>query len=134
KAAAPFMGACVAITQVVMLCTAAYIGRFANHRGRKGILLFGFAVLPIRAVLYTVFHAVPALLAVQILDGVANSIFGVVSILVIADRTSGTGRFNFAQGTLATAVGLGAAFSNTFGGMLMEKLGSVVSFSALGGM
>lgn len=134
KAAAPFMGACVAITQVVMLCTAVFIGRYANRHGRKNLLLLGFGVLPIRAVLYTVFHAVSALLAVQILDGVANSIFGVVSILVIADRTRGTGRFNLAQGALATAVGLGAALSNTFGGMLMEKAGYRVSFLALGGM
>src|SRR6202012_2486953 len=132
KAAAPFMGACVAITQVVMLCTAAYIGRFANHRGRKGILLFGFAVLPIRAVLYTVFHAVSALLAVQILDGVANSIFGVVSILVIADRTRATGRFNLAQGTLATAVGFGAALSTSFGGKIIQHFSYSVSFLSLG--
>lgn len=134
RAAAPFMGACVAITQVVMLCTAALIGRYANRHGRKGLLLVGFAVLPVRAVLYTLFHAVPALLAVQVLDGVANSIFGVVSILVIADRTRGTGRFNLAQGALATAVGLGAALSNSFGGMLMEKEGYRISFLALGGM
>jgi len=134
KAAAPFMGACVAITQIVMLCTAVFIGRYANRHGRKGLLLVGFGVLPIRAVLYTVFHAVPALLAVQVLDGVANSIFGVVSILVIADRTRGTGRFNLAQGALATAVGLGAALSNGFGGMLMEKAGYRISFLALGGM
>lgn len=134
RAAAPFMGACVAITQVVMLCTAAFIGRFANHHGRKGLLLFGFAVLPIRAVLYTVLHAVPVLLAVQVLDGVANSIFGVVSILVIADRTRGTGRFNLSQGALATAVGLGASLSNSFGGMLMEKAGYRTSFLALGAL
>ena len=132
KAAAPFMSACVAITQIVMLCTAVLIGRYANRHGRKGLLLLGFGVLPIRAVLYTVFHAVPALLAVQVLDGVANSIFGVVSILVIADRTRGTGRFNLAQGALATAVGLGAALSNGFGGMLMEKAGYRISFLALG--
>jgi MFS family permease len=134
RAAAPFMGACVAITQIVMLCTAVFIGRYANRHGRKGLLLLGFGVLPIRAVLYTVFHAVPALLAVQILDGVANSIFGVVSILVIADRTRDTGRFNLAQGALATAVGLGAALSNSFGGTLMEKAGYRVSFLALGGV
>ncbi|GAA3763903.1 MFS transporter [Terriglobus aquaticus] len=134
KAAAPFMGACIAITQVAMLCTAAYFGRFANQHGRKQLLLFGFGVLPIRAALYTVFHAVPALLAVQVLDGVANSIFGVVSILVIADRTRGTGRFNLAQGALATAVGLGAALSNTFGGMLMQHAGYRISFLALGGV
>jgi MFS family permease len=134
KAAAPFMGACVAITQIVMLCTAVFIGRYANRRGRKGLLLLGFGLLPIRAVLYTVLHAVPALLATQILDGVANSIFGVVSILVIADRTRGTGRFNLAQGALATAVGLGAALSNSFGGVLMEKVGYRSSFLALGGV
>lgn len=134
KAAAPFMGACIAITQVVMLCTAAYFGKFANRHGRKGILLAGFAALPLRAMLYAIFHAVPALLAVQLLDGVANSIFGVVSILVIADRTRGTGHFNLAQGALATAVGLGAAFSNTFGGTLMEKAGYRTSFLALGGV
>jgi MFS family permease len=91
-------------------------------------------VLPIRALLYTLFHAVPALLAVQVLDGIANSIFGVVSILVIADRTRGTGRFNLAQGALATAVGLGAALSNIFGGTLMERSGYRVSFLALGGV
>jgi MFS family permease len=134
KTAAPFMGACVAITQIVMLCTAVFIGRYANLHGRKKLLLLGFGVLPIRALLYTVLHAVPALLAVQILDGVANSIFGVVSILVIADRTRGTGRFNLAQGALATAVGLGAALSNAFGGTLMEKAGYKTSFLALGGM
>lgn len=132
EAAAPFMGGCVAITQVVVLLTAAHLGRFANHHGRKGWLLLGFGVLPLRAVLYTVLHTVPALLAVQVLDGIANSIFGVVSILVIADRTRGTGRFNLAQGTLATAVGLGAALSNTFGGILMEKSGYRISFLALG--
>lgn len=134
KAAAPFMSACIAITQVVMLCTAAYFGRFANQHGRRSILLVGFAILPFRAILYTMFHAVPALLAVQVLDGVANSIFGVVSILVTADRTRGTGRFNLAQGALATAVGLGAALSNAFGGTLMEKAGYRTSFLALGGV
>jgi len=132
RAAAPFMSACVAITQLVLLLTAAYVGRLANQRGRKWLLLFGYAALPVRAVLYTVFHAVAALLAVQILDGIANSIFGVVSILVIADRTRGSGRFNLAQGALATAVGLGAAFSNTLGGILMERSGYRVSFLALG--
>lgn len=132
RAAAPFMSACVAITQVVLMCTAAFFGRFANRHGRKGLLLFGFGVLPVRAALYTVLHSVPALLAVQILDGVANSIFGVVSILVVADRTRGTGRFNTIQGALATAVGLGAALSNGFGGMLVEKEGFSISFLALG--
>ena len=134
KAAAPFMSACIAITQCTIMLSATFVGRFAGTHGRKRLLLLGFGVLPIRAVLYTVFHAVPALLAVQFLDGVANSIFGVVSILVIADRTRGTGRFNLGQGALATAVSVGAALSTTVGGHLIQSFSFNTSFLVLGAM
>jgi predicted MFS family arabinose efflux permease len=134
ESAAPFMSACVVVTQVVITCSAAWIGRFANAHGRKPLLLIGFGVLPVRAFLYTVIRATAGLIAVQILDGVANAIFTVVSVLVVADRTQGTGRFNLAQGALATAVGMGAALSNTFGGDLVQHGGYNVSFLALGGV
>jgi MFS family permease len=73
-----------------------------------------------------------SLIAIQILDGVANVIFGVVSILVVADRTRATGRFNLVQGSLATAVGLGAALSTTFGGRLIQHFSCRISFLSLG--
>ena len=38
------------------------------------------------------------LVAVQLLDGIGAGIFGVVSVLVVADLTRGTGRFNLTQG------------------------------------
>lgn len=132
SSAAPFMSACILVTQVVIMCFAASIGRFANVHGRKPLLLAGFGVLPIRAILYTLTHNTESLIAVQILDGVANAIFGVVSILVVADRTRGTGRFNLVQGSLATAVGLGAALSTTFGGKLIQHFSYRISFLSLG--
>lgn len=134
RAAAPFMSACIAVTQVVIMVSAAAVGRIANQHGRKFLLLVAFGVLPLRALLYTVLHQKGALIGVQVLDGVANSIFGVVSILVVADRTRGTGRFNLVQGALATAVGLGAAFSTTIGGMIMVRSGYRASFLTLGGV
>jgi MFS family permease len=130
--AAPFMSACIVVTQVVIMCSAAALGRYANVHGRKPLLLIGFGVLPIRALLYTVIHNATGLIAVQLLDGVANAIFVVVAILVVADRTRGTGRFNLMQGALATAVGLGAALSNSFGGELIQHYSFRVSFLALG--
>jgi hypothetical protein len=48
-----------------------------------------------------------------------------------ADRTRGTGRFNLASGALATAVGAGAALSNTYGGYLIHLSGFRVSFLGL---
>jgi MFS family permease len=130
--AAPFMSACIIVTQVVIMCSASAIGRFANVHGRKPLLLVGFGVLPIRAVLYTLTHNTESLIAIQLLDGVANAIFGVVSILVVADRTRATGRFNLVQGSLATAVGVGAALSTTFGGKLIQHYSYRISFLTLG--
>jgi MFS family permease len=130
--AAPFMSACIIVTQVVIMCFAPAIGRFANLHGRKPLLMVGFGVLPIRALLYTLTHNTESLIAIQLLDGVANAIFGVVSILVVADRTRATGRFNLVQGSLATAVGLGAALSTTFGGKLIQHFSYRISFLSLG--
>src|SRR6202522_4261374 len=130
--AAPFMSACIIVTQVVIMCFASAIGRFANLHGRKPLLMLGFGVLPIRAILYTLTHNTEGLIAVQLLDGIANAIFGVVSILVVADRTRATGRFNLVQGSLATAVGLGAALSTTFGGKLIQHFSYRISFLSLG--
>ncbi len=134
SSAAPFMSSCIVVTQFVIMCSASAIGRWAGAHGRKPLLLVGFGVLPLRAFLYTVVHGKFGLVSVQLLDGVANAIFGVVSVLVIADRTRGTGRFNLVQGALATAVGMGAALSTTFGGKLIQHGNYRVSFLALGGV
>ena len=131
KAAAPFMSACIIVTQLVIAATAAWIGRRAAANGRKPLLSVGFGVLPIRGVLYTLTHAATALIAIQTLDGVANAVFVVVSILVIKDRAQGTGRFNMAAGSLATMVGIGAALSNTLGGQLIQHFGYRASFLGL---
>jgi predicted MFS family arabinose efflux permease len=134
KTAGPFMSACIIVTQVVITVSAAWIGKRAATKGRKPLLLLGFGVLPIRGVLYTLTHAAALLIAIQTLDGVANAIFVIVSILVIKDRTQGTGRFNIAAGALATTVGIGAATSNAIGGTLIQHLGYRASFLGLAGI
>jgi MFS family permease len=134
KAAAPFMSACIIVTQLVIAISATWIGKRAAAKGRKPLLLLGFGVLPIRGVLYTLTRAVGPLIAIQALDGVANAIFDIVSILVVKDRTEGTGRFNVAAGTLATVVGVGAAASTTVGGLLIQHIGYRASFLGLAGI
>ena len=46
-----------------------------------------------------------------VLDGVGAGIFGALTRLVIADIMRGTGRYNLAQGAVATAQGIGASLS-----------------------
>jgi predicted MFS family arabinose efflux permease len=126
-----FMTGCVATTQVVITCIAAWTGRTASTWGRKPLLLIAFGALPIRGVLYTLTHSVALLIAIQLLDGVAAGIFGVVSILVIADLTRGTGRFNLTQGLIATAVGIGASLSQTVAGAIVKHVGYNMGFTFL---
>jgi MFS family permease len=68
---------------------------------------------------------------VQILDGVAGGIFGVLSILMVADLTKGTGRFNLTQGMLATSIGIGASLSNLLAGFVAKNAGYNASFLML---
>lgn len=134
RLSAPFMSACIIVTQLVIACSASWVGRMASVHGRKPLLLIGFGVLPVRGVLYTLIHATWALIGIQVLDGVANAIFVVVSILVVSDLMQRTGRFNLAQGALGTAVGLGAALSTTLGGVLAHRFSFSVSFLGLAGV
>jgi predicted MFS family arabinose efflux permease len=123
-----FMSACVVTTQLVVTLLAAWAGRTAGTWGRKPLLLIAFGVLPVRAVLYTLMDNTIALVAIQILDGVAAGIFGVVSVLVIADLTQDSGRFNLTLGAISTAVGIGAAFSQTIAGAIVHHFGSSAGF------
>jgi predicted MFS family arabinose efflux permease len=123
-----FMSACVVTTQVVVTLLASWVGRKAGSWGRKPLLLVAFGVLPVRAVLYTLTVNTEALVAIQILDGVAAGIFGVVSVLVIADLTRGSGRFNLTLGAISTAVGIGASLSQVIAGSIVHHFGSNAGF------
>jgi MFS family permease len=52
----------------------------------------------------------------------------VVSVLVIADLTRGTGRFNLTLGAITTAVGMGAALSQFIAGSIVHHLGDRAGF------
>src|SRR6202044_2212188 len=123
-----FMSACVVTTQLVVTLLASWSGRKAGTWGRKPLLLIAFGVLPVRGVLYTLTSSTPLLVGIQVLDGVGAGIFGVVSVLVIADRTRGTGRFNLTLGAITTAVGIGAALSQAIAGSIVHHFGSNAGF------
>ncbi|HEY4374201.1 MAG TPA: MFS transporter [Burkholderiales bacterium] len=117
-----FMAACVITTQCVSAATSGWIGR-AAARGRKPLLMLAFAALPLRALLYTLTDDPTMLVAIQILDGIGVAVLGVVTVLVIADLTAGSGRFNLALGAITTAVGVGAAASQVAGGEIVHEAG-----------
>lgn len=128
------MSSCIIAAQAIMLPIAVAVGRLADRTGRKPILLAGFAILPIRAVLYTVSNNAAWLIGVQLLDGVGAGIWGAITPLVVADLMRGTGRYNLAQGAVATALGAGASISGWIAGIIVDHAGYTPAFLALGGV
>ena len=130
--ATAMMSSCIIAAQMIMLPVALAVGRTADRFGRKPILLLGFAVLPVRAVLYTLSDSAPWLIGVQLLDGIGAGIFGAVTPLLIADLMRGTGRFNLAQGAVATMQGVGASLSGLAAGVVVDHLGYSAGFLMFG--
>ena len=95
--------------QILVALSAPWAGRLAKTWGRRPLLLIGFGVLPIRALLFALTTDPTLLIAVQILDGVSGTVLGVLQALIIADLTNGTGRFNLAQGLVGVISGIGAS-------------------------
>ena len=56
------------------------------------------------------------MVAIQVLDGVSATVFGLIVPLIAADLTRRTGYLNLAIGSLGLAAGLGATVSTTLRG------------------
>jgi predicted MFS family arabinose efflux permease len=123
-----FMMACVVTTQIVITLIASWAGRKAGYWGRKPLMIVAFGALLIRGVFYILTDNVNALVALQILDGIAAGIFGVVSVLVIADLTRKSGCFNLTLGAFSTAVGIGASLSQVVAGSIVHHFGFNAGF------
>jgi MFS family permease len=134
REAAPLVAALIIVPQLVVALFAPWVGERAEKYGRKPLLLVGFAALPIRAVLFALSSNPHALILIQLLDGVTASVLGVLTALVIADVTRGTGRFNLAQGVFGTIMGIGASLSPTLSGLIVHQFGYAAGFVSLAAM
>jgi MFS family permease len=122
------VSALIMVPQIIVAIMAPWTGRQANMWGRRPLLLVGFAALPIRALVFA-WTTNPAILIVaQLLDGVSGTMLGVLTALIVADLTAGTGRFNLAQGFIGTISGIGASLSTTLSGLVAGSLGRAAGF------
>jgi MFS family permease len=122
------VSALIMVPQVIAAIMAPWVGRRANIWGRRPLLLVGFAALPIRALVFAWTANPMILIAAQVLDGVSGTMLGVLTALIIADLTMGTGRFNLAQGFVGTLSGIGASLSTTLSGLAAGSLGRAAGF------
>jgi MFS family permease len=123
---------CILGPQFVVAGIAPWVGRTAQSWGRRPLLALCFLPLCVRSAVFAVSNDPYAIVAVQLLDGISAASLGVLVPLVVADTTRGTGHFNFAQGVVGVAVGIGAALSTTIAGYVADFFGDAVAFLLLG--
>ncbi|MCB8874239.1 MFS transporter [Acidisoma silvae] len=122
---------CIIALQAVVVLFAPRLGRAAERFGRRPLLMIAFAALPMRALLLTTAPDAIPLIAIELLDGLAAAIMGVMIPLIAADLTQRTGYLNLAIGAFGLAGSLGATFSTAAAGWIADKAGLDWAFLAL---
>ena len=125
------VSAAVIVPQGLVAAASPWIGRAAQRYGRRPLLLAGFAALPLRALLFATLPGGPALIAIELLDGISGAVFGIMLPLIAADLTRNTGYFNLAIGSLGLAVSTGAAISTLLAGWIADAAGAPAAFLTL---
>ena len=125
------IAAFVIIPQVLVAIASPWVGRLAERIGRRPLLVVGFASLPLRAALFALVDDPYLLVPVQLLEGVAAAVFGVMLPLVAADLTRESGRFTLSLGALGLAGTLGAALSTSVAGLIATGFGVKAAFWTL---
>jgi MFS family permease len=129
--AALVLSICILVPQSVVVAIAPWIGAKAEDWGRRPVLLLCFIALVIRGAIFATTGNPYVLVAAQVLDGVSAASLGVLVPLIVADVTRGSGRFNFSQALIGTAVGIGASVSTTLAGYLADRSGTAIVFVSL---
>jgi predicted MFS family arabinose efflux permease len=129
-----FVAAAIVGPQLVSSAISGWVGRQVERVGRRPLLLLAFAPLPVRGLVLALSPDPYVITSVQLLDGISAATIGILVPLVIADVTRGSGHFNLAQGVVATAVGIGAAFSTTLAGYTVDAFGHQAAFLILMGV
>lgn len=125
------IAACIIVPQMVVAAMSPWVGRSAQRWGRRPLLVFGFAALPLRALLFAGVSSPYLLVPVQLLDGISAAVFGVMLPLIAADVAGGKGHYNLCIGVFGLTAGIGATLSTLAAGFISDRFGNTISFMAL---
>jgi len=131
QGAAGDIAAAMLVAEAVMIGAAWYTGKKADTLGRKPLFLAAFAFLAVRNGFSVLSHNPNYLIALQAFEGLAAAICGVLITLISADLAKGTGRFNFLQGSVQSAMGFGSLLSNSIFGAIAKSYSFNASFLGL---
>jgi MFS family permease len=122
------VSALILVPQIVVAALAPSVGRAADSWGRRPLFLIGLGMMPIRAALFALTADPTLAIVIQVLDGVSGATLGVLTALITADLTKGTGRYNLGQAIIGTLSAVGASLSTSMSGLVVNKFGDAAGF------
>ena len=121
----------IVLPQLIVAIFSPSFGALAERRGRRLVLLLGFAAVPLRGLLLAVTANPVIMVLIQALDGIAAASFGVMVPLVVSDIAGRSGHFNLSLGVVGFFIGIGATLSTTAAGWLSDRYGIPAAFAGL---
>jgi MFS family permease len=128
------IAACLVVPQLVVATISPWVGRLAQQRGRRIVLILGFSMLPLRGGLLALVEEPYTLVLIQALDGLSAATLNVMLPLLASDLTRRNNRFNLCMGLFGLAVGVGATISNSLAGLVSSLSSPAAAFALLGGI
>jgi MFS family permease len=125
------IAACIVLPQIIVALSSPLMGRLADQRGRRLVLLLGFSVLPVRALIFAYSSNPAVVVAVQAFDGIGGACFGVMLPLIVSDVAGRTRHFNLSLGFVGFGVGIGGTLSTPAAGWLADHFGTRVAYFGL---
>ena len=125
------MAGLIIAPQIIAALLSPWVGFHSERFGRKPLLLLGFGAEIARAMLFAHSSDYTVLILGQSLGGISAATVTVLTVLVIVDLTTGTGRFNLVQGFVGTIIAIAASISTGATGFIFDRLGHWQGFLIL---
>lgn len=126
-----FAAATVIISQAVMIPVAIGVAGRIERYGYWRFIMLALLIMPVRAALAASTDAPLMMIPVQILDGLAAGILGVVVPSFIVVLLRGSGHVNAGQSVVMLMQGVGAAMSPALTGTIAGHYSFATAFSVL---
>src|SRR3984957_18949773 len=122
------VAACIVLPQIIVALASPSVGRLAEQRGRRIVLIIGFCMLPLRGLLFATSSNPTLVVAVQALDGIGGACFGIMVPLIVSDVAGRYGHFNLSLGFVGFAVGIGGTVSTAAARSVAGRFGLRLAF------
>jgi MFS family permease len=125
------IAACIVLPQIIVALASPTVGRVAERRGRRLVMMIGFSMLPLRGLLFATTVNPVLLVALQVFDGIGAASFGIMVPLTVSDVAARSGHFNLSLGAVGFAIGIGSTLSTPAAGWLADHFGMRLAFYGL---